>query len=282
MEGTAYAAGTVLNALATGVGSAFAIDLRTSVRLREGDSEGRNVKVIVNGVERKSNIAQRILRQAGFQGVVVVESEIPGGCGLGSSSAFVNALLLAVRKYMGYDLDAGEILRTNARLSVEAGISYTGAFDDASASLLGGFVVSENYRMRLYRRDELEGYAAVLIPKFGRVEVDWGKIRAEAAKLSSAVEAAKSGEYCRAMMENTKYYCGVMGYPTRIAEKGWTLGICCGLSGNGPSYVAFGSRNEMKAISNLWEDYGSVVVKKLVTDPAEKVIISDGLFIDPS
>ncbi len=276
MEGAAYAAGTVLNALATGVGSAFAVDLRTSVRLREGESGG--IKILVNGVERRSIVAQRILKQAEFQGVVDVRSEIPGGCGLGSSSAFVNALLVAVKKYIGDDLDAGEILRTNARLSIETGISYTGAFDDASASLLGGFVVSENYKMRLYRRDEVEGYAAILIPRFSRFEVDWGKIRAEAAKLKPAVEAAKNGEYCKAMMENTKYYCKVMGYPIRIADKGWMLGICCGLSGNGPAYVAFGSRSEMKAISNLWEDYGEVIVKKLVTEPVDNVIIPDHLF----
>ncbi len=277
-EGVAYAAGTVLNALATGVGSAFAIDLKTSVSLAEG---GEGVKILVNGVERRSNVAWRILKQVNFQGVVDVRSEIPGGCGLGSSSAFVNALLVAVKKYMQDELDAGEILRTNARLSVEAGISYTGAFDDASASLLGGFVVSENYKMRLYRRDEIEGYAAILIPRFGRVEVDWGKIRAESKKLGAAIDAAKSGEYCRAMTENTKYYCRIMGYPIRIADKGWMVGICCGLSGNGPAYVAFGSKSEMKAISNLWEDYGEVIVRKLVTSPVENLVVPDYLFTDP-
>ncbi len=277
VRGTAYAAGTVLNALATGIGSAFGVDLRTSVRLREGDG----LKVLVNGAERKSIVARRLLFQIGFEGIVEVESEIPSGSGLGSSSAFLNALLVAVKKYMGEDLNAAEILRTNARLSVETGISYTGAFDDASASLLGGFVVSDNNKMKLYRRDEIEGYATILLPRFGRVKIDWGEIRARAMELESAVKAAIDGDYCKAMMENTRYYCRVMGYPERLAERGWMLGICCGLSGNGPAYVAFGSRSEMKAMSNLWADYGDVMVRKLTTAPVENIALPQQLFTDP-
>ncbi len=278
MKAKAYAAGTVLNALATGIGSAFGINLMTVVSLRESDE----TRIVANGRVIRSIVAERILRAERVSAEVEVKSEIPGGCGLGSSSAFVNALLCAVKKLKGEELNAFEILRTNAAFSLEAGISYTGAFDDAAASLLGSFVVSDNKKMKLIRRDELEGYSAILIPSFGRGKVDWGKIRRQSSELLPAVEAAKSGEYCRAMKLNTLYYCRMLGYPTEIAEMGWEEDICCGLSGNGPSYVGFGSKSEMKRLEELWKGWGRVYVRKIAKIPAENVTLPDTAFTDSS
>ncbi len=274
MRAKAYAAGTVLNALPTGVGSAFGIEMYTTVKLKPSDE----LRVVVNGVERKSIVAQRILNSMGVTAEVIVESEIPGGSGLGSSSAFVNALICAVKKMRSEELDAFEILRSNARFSLEAGISYTGAFDDASASLLGGFVVSDNRKMRLIRIDDFEGYSAVLIPNFSRAKVDWKRLRESASEVSGAVEAAMKGDYCEAMRLNTAYICKMLGYPLEIAEEGWKEGVCCGVSGNGPSYVAFGNKNEMEALAEIWSDYGKVYVRKVADKPAEDVVIPEAIF----
>lgn len=278
MKAKAFAAGTVLNALATGIGSAFGIEMLTVVSLRESDE----TRIVANGREIRSIVAERILRAEDISAEVEVTSEIPGGSGLGSSSAFVNALLCAVKKLKGEELNAFEILRANAAFSLEAGISYTGAFDDASASLLGSVVVSDNKKMKLIRRDEFEGYSAILIPRFGRRRVDWDKIRTHSAELKPAVDAAVSGDYCTAMKLNTLYYCRMLDYPTEIAEKGWKEDICCGLSGNGPSYVGFGSKSEMKKLEELWSDYGKTYVRKIAKTPAENVILPDALFTNPS
>ncbi len=274
MRAKAYAAGTVLNALPTGIGSAFGIEMHTVVELKPSEE----IKVVVNGIERKSIIAQRILQSIKVRAEVLVESEIPGGSGLGSSSAFVNALICAAKKMRGERLDAFEILRANARFSLEAGISYTGAFDDASASLLGKFIVSDNRKMRLIRLDDFEGYSAVLIPNFGRSRVDWKKLRENANEVKKGVDAAKKGDYCEAMRINTEYICKILGYPLEIAEQGWKKGYCCGLSGNGPSYVAFGSRNEMEELEEIWSDYGKVYVRKVANRPAEDVVIPEAIF----
>ncbi len=274
MRAKAYAAGTVLNALPTGIGSALGIEMHTVVKLKPSEE----IRVVVNGVERKSIVAQRILQSMNVRAEVFVESEIPGGSGLGSSSAFVNALICAVKKMKGEELDAFEILRANARFSLEAGISFTGAFDDASASLLGKFVVSNNRKMRLIRMDDFEGYSAVLIPNFGRSRVDWKRLRENAGEIKEGVDAAIKGNYCEAMRLNTQYICKVLGYPLEIAEKGWKKGFCCGLSGNGPSYVAFGSRNEMEELEEVWRDYGKVYIRKIADRPAEDVVIPEAIF----
>lgn len=274
MRAKAYAAGTVLNALPTGIGSAFGIEMHTEVKLKPSEE----IRVIVNGVERKSIVAQRILQSTNVRAEVFVESEIPGSSGLGSSSAFVNALLCAAKKMRGEKLDAFEILRANARFSLEAGISFTGAFDDASASLLGKFVVSDNKKMRLIRMDDFEGYSAVLIPNFGRSRVDWKRLRESASEIKEGVDAAIKGNYREAMRLNTQYICKILGYPLEIAEKGWKKGFCCGLSGNGPSYVAFGSKNEMEELEEVWRDYGKVYIRKIADRPAEDVVIPEAIF----
>jgi shikimate kinase len=283
MKAKAYAAGTILNALALFKGSAFGIELITEVRIEVEDGVGECM-VVVNGREIKSNVTERLMRQFGKKGYVEVTSEIPSGSGLGSSSAYVNALICALLKENGENLDARTILSMNSRISLETGISYTGAFDDAAASLLGGFVVSDNRKLKLYRWDTgkyVESMtAAILIPEFDRKEVNWRKIREESNKLEEVLPELLNGKYCNVMRKNTEFYCRILGYPLNIAEKGWRESICCGLSGNGPCYVAFGAREDIKKIEEIWGEYGSVIQAPVSSKPAEKVEIRQDLFID--
>lgn len=274
MLGKAYAAGTVLNALATGVGCAFGIDLKTIAKVKI-DSE--NV-LIVNGEHRNPEILNKILSKLEIKAQVIIKSEIPERSGLGSSSAFINAILCAIMK-KEKDLFAHEILRLNAELSLGAGISYTGAFDDASASLLSGFVVSDNYKMRLYNWIPTTKRTAILIPEFKRREVDWGKIKKQSERLRNALEDLKNFEFSKVMVENTKFYCEMIGYPLEIVERLWEEDICCGLSGNGPAFVAIGSGEDISIAKEIWKEYGEVIVGKIPEKPAEKVVITSELFI---
>lgn len=111
-------------------------------------------------------------------------------CGLGSSSAFMNALLIPAMKLKDEELDAYRILTANAKISLEMGISYTGAFDDAVASLLGGICLSNNTKMRLYRRDLIKGRALVLLPQWERGVVSLETIRRNPEKVEKAVKEA--------------------------------------------------------------------------------------------
>lgn len=273
MLGKAYAAGTILNALATGTGSAFGIELTTKAKVKLDDEN----TLIVNGEERETEILEKILSHFGIKAQVTVRTEIPERSGLGSSSAFINAILCSLMK--NKELLAHEILKLNAEISLKAGISYTGAFDDASASLLGGFVISENYQMKLRSWIFSRKKTAVLIPEFKRKKVDWDKIKAESYRLSNALEKIKKLKFFEVMVENTKFYCEIFGYPIEIAEKLWKEGICCGLSGNGPAFVAIGSKEEVLTAKELWQEYGRVLVRKVAEKPAENVVISSELFM---
>ncbi|NHW89388.1 MAG: shikimate kinase [Archaeoglobales archaeon] len=275
MRAKAYAAGTVLNALATGIGCAFGINLILEVKIRPSDE---NV-LIVNGKERGTEVLEKVLNFFSEKLRVIVKSEIPERSGLGSSSAFLNALLSAIMKKNDKKLFASEILRVNADLSLKAGISYTGAFDDASASLLGGFVISENYRRALREWFICKGYAAVLIPNFQRGKVDWETIKRESQKLGNVEEKLRRHDFCEVMRKNTVFYCSLLGYPIDIAERLWKEGICCGLSGNGPSFVAIGDRSDVIFAKEIWSEFGKVLIKKISEKPAEEVLINRELFI---
>ncbi len=277
VKSKAYAAGTVVNAIATGFGSAFGIDLTVEVNVSVEEDLKRCI-LIEDGVEREDKVVEGVLGFFGVKGVVEVKSEIPKGSGLGSSSAFMNALITSTLKFLGRDLVASEILKLNSKLSLKYGISYTGAFDDASASLLGGIVVTDNGSMRLLRWDVRRGRVAVLIPEWGRGRVSVEEIRRNPERVKRAVELAMKGIYREAMLENSYHYCERIGYPLEVLERVKDVGCCVGLSGNGPAFVAFGGFDEIRDVKMAWEDYGMVLVRKLVREPSEDVVITESLF----
>ena len=272
-----YAAGTAVNALATLKGVAFGIDLETEVIFSERDERGFYVSS--HGRVERSSIAEKIMRNSGIEGgIFEVKSEIPRKSGLGSSSAFMNALILCAFKTMGFELKADRILRLNARMSLEAGMSYTGAFDDASASLLGGFVFSDNLRMKLYRRIELDGDVVILIPAWERGRINLGEIRRDAEFVSRAFGLAMEGKFREAMLLNSMHYCRKIGMPLDPIYAIQSLDVSAGLSGNGPCYVAFG--NDTDRVVEVWESFGEVSIRKIVSKPCDDVVISESLFFD--
>ncbi len=272
-----FAAGTVVNALATFKGVAFGIDLTTRVTFSEGDERG--FYVASQGRIERSPVAEKIMRNSEIEGgIFEVESEIPRKSGLGSSSAFMNAMILCAFKTMDLDLRGDRILRLNARMSLEAGMSYTGAFDDASASLLGGFVFSDNLKMKLYRRIEAEGEVAILFPEWKRGEIDLERIRGDVGSLEKAFRLAMEGKFREAMLLNSMHYCQKIGLPLDPVYAVQSFDVSTGLSGNGPSYVAFG--NDAERVAEVWESFGDVIMREMVSEPCDDVVIPESLFFE--
>jgi len=265
----AYAAGTVVNALSTGKGSAFALNVRTRAEVEKSDE----LELLSDGKQVSPEILKAILEKLGIDESVKarVESNIPRGSGLGSSSALVNSLILAVCRLFGIELEDVEILRLNAKVSLECGMSFTGAMDDAGASLLGGFVVTDNESMELIRHDveERGSRAAILLPRWGRSEVSLEKMRSgDTSIVDAAFELAREGLYCEAMKLNSDYCCAILGYPdepVRVAEK---AGLCAGLSGNGPAYVAYGTSQALGKIMGEWTKFGRVILTTIPRVPS--------------
>ncbi|PSQ14848.1 shikimate kinase [Halobacteriales archaeon QS_8_69_73] len=262
MEGRAAApaAGTVLNALANGYGAAFAIDAHTEATV-ELDGTGEVTAEVAGAPDADTGLIERCVAAAvervgdGEGGHVRTESDVPIAAGLKSSSAAANATMLAALSA----LDAADELSRKAacRLGVDAardaGVTVTGAFDDASASMLGGITVTDNDADELLRRDEPGWEVLVYTPDERALSADADVSRCERVAPAADVvrELAVGGDYERAMCVNGLAFCAALGYPTEPLLEAMPE-AAASLSGTGPSYTAVGDRETLCELETVW------------------------------
>ncbi|MXV63867.1 shikimate kinase [Natronorubrum sp. JWXQ-INN-674] len=266
----APAAGTVLNALATGIGSAFAIDLETTATV-ELTTDGTIEAEIAGQPDANTTLVERCAEMtiadyadaAGLDDSAVganvrTESEVPMASGLKSSSAAANATVLAT-------LDALEIAdaveridacRLGVRAARDAGVTVTGAFDDASASMLGGVTVTDNGTDELLAHEPIDWHALVYTPPEQSFSADADVSACERiAPMAELVEElALDGRYGEAMTVNGFAFCGALEFSTgpMIDVLPDVAGVS--LSGTGPSYVAIGDRPTLETVRKRWNE----------------------------
>lgn len=264
MDGSARApaAGTVLNALATGRGSAFAIDeyVEATVSL---DDTGRVTGQIAGAPDADTTLveacAQSVIDAYGDgEGCAVrTETEVPMAGGLKSSSAAANATVLATLDALGADLDREAACRIGVDAARAAGVTVTGAFDDASASMLGGVTVTDNTEDELLGRSELRREVAVFVPDERAYSADADVDRCERIAPTAKVveELALDGRYGEAMTVNGFAFCAALEFdPTPMVDALPAVeGVS--LSGTGPSYVAIGPAEAVEQAHERWSDY---------------------------
>jgi shikimate kinase len=267
MEGSAEApaAGTVLNALATGTGSAFAIDrhVTASVGLREGDGVTGEIADAPDAdtslVERCVELVVEEYAERPLGGTVRTDSAVPLAAGLKSSSAAANATVLAALDALGREEEVSR--ETAARLGVraarEVGVTATGAFDDASASMLGGLTVTNNDTDALLTREEVDWDVLVWTPPERAYSADADVARCErvAPVAELVAELALSGRHTEAMTVNGLAFCAALEFPAAPAVEALPDAAGVSLSGTGPSYVAVGERSDLQAVRERWRDY---------------------------
>ncbi|WP_410764860.1 shikimate kinase [Haloferax sp. DFSO60] len=265
---TALGAGTVLNALATKTGSAFAIDVETTATVELDDSA--SVTGRIDGApDADTRLIERCVELVveevgdGEGGTVETESEIPMAAGLKSSSAAANATVLATFDALGHSVGPtpdDAITRIDAcRLGVQAardvGVTVTGAFDDASASMLGGVVITDNAEDELVVRDEVSWDVLVWTPPERAYSADADVSRcANVAPMANLVtEIALDGRYAEAMTVNGLAFSAALDFPTDPAVEAMPIADGVSLSGTGPSVVAVGDRSDLEQVRELWD-----------------------------
>lgn len=247
MKGKAvsHGAATIVNAIALGKGAAFGVDLRTTaeVELEPGGEikvkmdEDEDPTLAVKCVEK---VLSRFAPEDHFGAVIRTRSEIPISKGLKSSSAAANAVVLATLDALSMDLDNLDAVRMGTSSAIEAGVSVTGAFDDATASLLGGVVVTDNRREEILKKDLLPQDVKVLlhIPDFKirKKGLPIERIRSMAPIAKTAFDLAMDGEYFWAMTLNGICYSSALGLDQELAMEAMYKGaLAAGVSGTGPA-----------------------------------------------
>ncbi len=274
MDGQALApaAGTVLNALATGHGSAFAIDLETtasvSLTVGEAGAESASIDGEIDGQpEADSRLIERCVERtlerfgetvgldpATVGGHVRTESEVPLAAGLKSSSAAANATVLATLEAIEVECDRLEACRIGVEAARDVGVTITGAFDDASASMLGGVTVTDNTNDELLAREEVDWHALVYTPpeQAFSADADVSACKRIAPMADLVEELALEGRYGEAMTVNGFAYCGALSASTEPMLEALPDVAGVSLSGTGPSYVAIGTKEDLEEVRMIW------------------------------
>ncbi|GGM64582.1 shikimate kinase [Halarchaeum rubridurum] len=265
MDGSAEApaAGTVLNALATGHGAAFAIDRYTRADVEVGG--GGPVTGAVAGepdadtrlVERCVELACEAYGDGVTGGHVETDSEVSMAAGLKSSSAAANATVLATLDALGVadDVPREDAALLGVRAARDVGVTVTGAYDDASASMLGGLTVTDNDRDVLLARDDPDWDVLVWTPDEKAFSADADAERcARIAPLAEHVEELTfAGRYGLAMTINGFAFCGALDFPITPLVEAMPAVDGVSLSGTGPSYVAVGEADNLEDLQDTWE-----------------------------
>jgi shikimate kinase len=287
MDGRAVApaAGTVLNALATGRGSAFAIDLETTATV-DLTTDGEIVGTVASQPDADTNLIERCVALAidtyaddagldpdGVGARVRTESDVPMAAGLKSSSAAANATVLATLDAMeiAHAVERIDACRLGVQAARDAGVTATGAFDDASASMLGGVTVTDNTADELLAREEVDWNALVYTPPEQAYSADADIAACERIAAMAAIveELALEGRYGEAMTVNGFAFCGALEFPAGPMLDALPDVDGVSLSGTGPSYVAVGDRKTLETVRRRWDERdGTTRIVRTRTDGA--------------
>ncbi len=273
-EAVSHGAITVVNAMATGRGAALGVDLWTKARVtltdRAGVITGRNLtwpnqrSTLVEAVVRR--ILERFRVYSRFGAVVETQSNIPIAAGLKSSSAASNAIALATLWALGERLRDIETVKLGVEASLAAGVSLTGAFDDACACYFGGLLVTDNTNRRILKRFSPQGKLDVLI-HVPRKKVYTRNIYPKQLKIiGELVEAAHRealrGNYWLSLTANGLIYSLALGYDTSPVKEALNAGaIAAGLSGKGPAVAAIVPNSKVKTVLSAWTSFSGKVIQ---------------------
>jgi len=267
--GKASGAGTVINAIATYKGSAFGIDLWTYAEVELGDDfSGIEGEIEIEG-EKSADADTRLIERCvelvlnkfdlPLRGYVRTRSEIPIGSGLKSSSAAANATVVATLDAIGEEakekINALDAIRMGVDAALDVGVSITGAFDDACASLLGGFVITDNKSRELIKRTEKDSEVLILVPheKAFTADTDVKRSKLIAPWVNIAYELALEERFEDAMTLNGFLYCAALNFDPEPMLKALECGVQgVSLSGTGPSFVALVDEEKGERLGEVW------------------------------
>ncbi|MCL4437127.1 MAG: shikimate kinase [Thaumarchaeota archaeon] len=281
MKGRAVAHGAVsiVNAISTWKGAALGVNLKTEAEVRIQHTRG-NTKILFEGDAAKDSIlaeitVKEVLRRFSeepFEVTVATKSEIPAGKGLKSSSTASNAVALATLSALGKkDIDDLSIVNLGVDASLKAGVTITGAFDDACASYFGGFVVTDNKERKLLRKEVAPTNIVILfyVPeeRIYTKDFDKSKITPFKAEVLKAFNLALRGEYWKAMTMNGQIHSTALGLTLKPAKSALDAGaLASGLSGTGPAVAAVCRSDTVRMVKAGWRDLPGTVIETLVNN----------------
>ena len=266
---------TIINAIATGFGSALGIglDIKCVAKTTENSitcsndvgADNNLMELCVKKVFNHYNIDKN---EFGID--LKTKSSLPMASGLSSSSASSNAIVKVVSEIVSEQfnlkpLNDLEVINMAIDASLDAGVTITGSFDDATASYFGGVVVTNNKKREFIIREKMEDYPIlVYMPNFYSKSGDSNPERMKllAPLVETAFNFAKQKDYFKAINLNGLIYSATLGFDSTIAVDALEAGaIASGLSGTGSSFIAVVSEDSIDDVKENWSKYDGNVIE---------------------
>lgn len=261
------ASATVINAISTGKGSAFGIELYVTANVTIlPEKTAKDIESVCKSLDKPDmdttlmhlcvkKVYEKLIEYPDFnlKNVVVnveTKSDIPPGSGLSSSSAASNsvvyATLLTLLEAEGMsledtDITDEDIINMGIDASLECGVTKTGSYDDASASYYGGWKITDNYERKILY-DYLVNYHKILIyipnKSLYTAQSDVKAMKTLSSLVEIAFDNAVNKNIEKALTLNGLLYCAALDLDTQIAINALKLGAkAAGLSGTGSAYT---------------------------------------------
>ena len=260
---------TIINAIATGFGSAFGIGLNIECSARTTS----NSITCSNDVGADNSLMELCVGKVfdyynvdsnDFGINLKTKSTLPMASGLSSSSASSNAIVRIASEIISEEFNLKpmsdmEIINLAIDASIEAGVTITGSFDDATASYFGGVVVTDNKRREFIIKEKMQDLPIlVYMPNFHSKSGDSNPERMKllAPLVETAFNFAKNKDYFKAINLNGLIYSATLGFDSSIAVDALEAGaIASGLSGTGSSFVAVVNEESIDDVKESWMKY---------------------------
>jgi len=274
---TIHGAISIVNAIATGKGAALGISKKVNVEMET--SHGKGVVIKIKNKSMSSRLINKVVKKIVSENElsktklkISLDSEIPTGYGLKSSSAISTAVALGCAKLFKPNMNDFEILSAGVDASIETKVSLTGAYDDACACYYGGFNTTDNYKRKIIHSEKcLDDISAVIFLPRARKRGNIRKLRTQSDVFEQAWNLAKKSDYWNAMILNGFATSALLNSDpeiiSKLVEKG-ALGAS--VSGNGPSIAAVAKNNNLTDIKKVFSTLeGTTTISKINNKKAE-------------
>jgi shikimate kinase len=274
-KGTAFGAISIVNAIATGKGAALGIDIKTEaeVKLLEKNDE-INVDILNPHEKADKQLARYIIKEVlsifgkKLGARVITKSQIPIGKGLKSSSVASNAITLATLAALKQNLSDRQIIDIGVNASLKAGVTITGAFDDASASYFGGIVVTDNFKRKIIKKEKINDFRIVIyIPeaKIYTKSIDKTRFNTFRTLFDEAFSLAVNGDYWNALTLNGLLSSSSLSLDPKPSVDALCSGaLAAGLSGTGPSIASVCRGDIVDKVLSVWKELpGTTMVTRI-------------------
>ncbi len=276
-KATVHGAVSLVNAIANQKGATLGIALKVEATVETSPGKGISIQSenkslssrLINKTVEKI-VSKKDLEQNKI--LITLDSEIPTGYGLKSSSAISSAIALACAKIFSPKLTDQQILLAGVDASIESKVSITGAYDDACSCYYGGFNVTDNAKKKRIRFEKgpTNLIAVIFIPR-NRKRGNLKKLKILSSTFENAWELSRKANYWDAMIINGLATASILNSDPKIItdliEKG-ALGAS--VSGNGPSIAAVTKKENEAAIRKVFSTLeGNIIVSKISNKKAE-------------